>query len=141
MEKIVHVLLVLTLLIVIYTDLRWRIIPNNLLLVITPIALILRLISQPFAIGNYLLGALIGFGVLFLAAYMSNGKIGGGDIKFYGVIGLILGVEMTLLSLVFFSLLLCLYYLVLYVLKRFMMDHSVPLAPFIAASVLIVYSL
>src|SRR5699024_8701041 len=45
-----------------------------------------------------LLGAVIGFGMLYLLCIISGGGIGGGDIKLYGIIGFVLGVQGVILS-------------------------------------------
>src|SRR6185312_8749367 len=46
-----------------------------------------------------ILGAVIGFLILFLIAVVSKGGMGGGDIKLFFVIGLVLGTMNTLVTL------------------------------------------
>ena len=50
---------------------------------------------------NALLGMLIGFAVLLLIALLSNGGMGGGDVKLLAVLGVALGVKLVMLSLFF----------------------------------------
>lgn len=46
-----------------------------------------------------LVGAVVGFGILYIIAVLSNGGMGGGDIKLFFLIGLVLGTIDTLLTL------------------------------------------
>ncbi len=45
------------------------------------------------------MGAVVGFGILYIIAVLSNGGMGGGDIKLFFLIGLVLGTIDTLLTL------------------------------------------
>ena len=74
-------------------------IPNKVLLPFAVVLFAARLLSPLTPWWDSLLGAAVGFGVLFLIAVVSKGGMGGGDIKLFFVIGLVLGTVNTLLTL------------------------------------------
>lgn len=45
-----------------------------------------------------MLGAVVGFVLLYVIAVVSKGGMGGGDIKLFAVIGLVLGMKLVLLT-------------------------------------------
>ena len=59
----------------------------------------MRIVSPLAPWWDSLVGAVIGFGVLLLIGILSKGGMGGGDIKLFFVIGLVLGTLQTLLTL------------------------------------------
>ena len=76
-------------------------IPDKVLLPFAVVLLGVRLFIPLEPWWDSLLGALVGFGVLFLIAVVSKGGMGGGDIKLFFVIGLVLGTVNTLVTLFF----------------------------------------
>lgn len=82
-----------------YTDLRYRIIPDWLSGIGIGYFLIFRLFhnEQPF---YYLLGVLIGAGLLYVFAVLKPDSFGGGDIKLMAMVGLALGLQQALLFLI-----------------------------------------
>ncbi len=82
-----------------YTDLRWRIIPDRLLMVGLAYFLVLRFLyaDQPYY--NYVIGIVAGANVLYLLALIRPGAFGGGDIKLMAVIGAALGWQGSLIFL------------------------------------------
>lgn len=98
-ELIIALLFVSLLVIITVSDIAYMLIPNKVLL---PFAIILfgaRLFIPLEPWWNSLVGALVGFGVLYMIAVLSKGGMGGGDIKLFFVIGLVLGTVYTLLTL------------------------------------------
>ncbi|WP_040286358.1 prepilin peptidase [Sporosarcina koreensis] len=87
------------LVIITVSDIAYMLIPNKVLLPAGIVLAVLRLVSPLSPWWDSLLGAIIGFGVLFLIAVVSKGGMGGGDIKLFFVLGLVLGTELTLLTL------------------------------------------
>jgi len=79
-------------------DLRYLVIPDPLNLAGFILGLILLIVSPEHYISN-IIGFLLGGGLLFLIAVVSKGGMGGGDIKFAAVIGLLLGWKYLLLTL------------------------------------------
>ena len=74
-------------------------IPNKVLLPFAMVLLGLRLTIPLTPWWDSLLGAVVGFSALFLIAVVSKGGMGGGDIKLFFVIGLVLGTINTLVTL------------------------------------------
>ncbi|WP_068779945.1 A24 family peptidase [Paenibacillus sp. GM2] len=82
-----------------YTDLQYRIIPDWLSGIGIGYFLIFRLFhnEQPF---YYLLGVLIGAGLLYVFAVLKPDSFGGGDIKLMAVVGMALGWQQAMLFLI-----------------------------------------
>ena len=89
------------LMIITVSDMAYMVIPDKILLFFLVVFIILHFfLSMPSWLDS-IAGAVIGFGILFLIALISNGGLGGGDIKLFAVIGFILGLKLTLLALFF----------------------------------------
>ncbi|MGX1899976.1 prepilin peptidase [Thermolongibacillus altinsuensis] len=98
-ELVVSWTLISLLMIIFVSDVRYMLIPDKILLFFAPLFLLERLWLSPLAPWwDAFLGALVGFGVLFLIALISKGGMGGGDIKLFALVGLVLGIKMTLLA-------------------------------------------
>ncbi|HET7657890.1 MAG TPA: A24 family peptidase [Bacillales bacterium] len=94
--------LISLLIIIFISDIRYMLIPDRVLMVFAGIFLIERLILAPDAHWwQPFVGAGVGFIVPFLVAVVSRGNMGGGDIKLFAVLGLILGWESVLLAFFF----------------------------------------
>ena len=99
-ELIVAIIFMSLLVIITVSDMAYMLIPDKVLL---PFAIALcgiRILIPLNPWWDSILGALIGFGVLYFIALVSKGGMGGGDIKLFFVIGLVLGTVNTLLTLV-----------------------------------------
>jgi leader peptidase (prepilin peptidase)/N-methyltransferase len=70
-------------------DLEHGIIPDTINLTLVVAGVPLLLLQSGHAVLNGLLGALLGGGLLLLAAVVSRGGMGGGDIKLAAVLGLL----------------------------------------------------
>ncbi|KUP06971.1 prepilin peptidase [Bacillus coahuilensis m2-6] len=80
------------------SDLKYMIISDRVLLFFASVLFIERLIFPLTPWWSSFLGAVVGFLLLLIISVVSRGGMGGGDIKLYAVIGLALGVKLTLLS-------------------------------------------
>lgn len=139
-ELAASLLLISILITVTITDIHGRIIPNPIIGWAIFLGVIARIFSHPLPWWNYLLAAIICSALLLILAIASNGGMGGGDIKLYFFIGLMLGIVNALLSLFIASLLGLIYGLLMICLKPTFRDHrTVPFAPFIAAGALLAY--
>lgn len=103
-ELAVALLFMSLLLIIVVSDLAYMLIPNKILLFFLPLLIIARIFSPLDPWWDSLLGAVIGFGILLLISVISKGGMGGGDIKLFFLIGLVLGTVHTLLTLFLASL-------------------------------------
>lgn len=102
-ELIPAILLSTLLILSVLTDIREKLILDVITLPSIVVLVIVRFFigEEPFL--TYLLGGAIGFCLLLLLAVVSKGGMGGGDIKLYAAIGVVLGPMPTVMSLVFAS--------------------------------------
>src|SRR5699024_1603283 len=105
LELITALLLISMLMIVWVTDLSYMIIPDKVLLFFLPFFLIMRVLSPLEPWYDALIGAVVGFVVLAGIILVSKGGMGGGDMKLFAVLGIVLGWKATLLTLFLASLL------------------------------------
>jgi leader peptidase (prepilin peptidase)/N-methyltransferase len=105
-EYILIVVFISLMTIVTVSDLYYKIVPDGILMVFLPIILVLRIISPVMPWYEGLIGGVLAFGFLYLIALYGKKRfnqdaLGGGDIKLYFLIGLVLGYNYVFLSLVF----------------------------------------
>ena len=141
LEYILIVVFISLLVIVTVSDLYYQIIPDIILVVFFPIILVLRLLNPIDLWFDGILGGILGFIFMFLIALYGKKRfkkdaLGGGDVKLYLIIGLVLGYQIVFLSLLFASLI-ALIYSVIFRKK----DHYLPFVPFIAVGSLLAYFL
>ncbi|MCA1064600.1 prepilin peptidase (plasmid) [Rossellomorea sp. AcN35-11] len=98
-ELFMSLLLISLLVIISVSDLTYHRIPDKILLFFLPYIIIARIISPLGAWWEPLVGGFAGFITLLVIAILSKGGMGGGDIKLYGILGIILGWKMVLLGL------------------------------------------
>jgi leader peptidase (prepilin peptidase)/N-methyltransferase len=101
-ETVVSMLLMSLLAIIFVSDLRYMLIPDKVLLFFFPLFLLLRVTVAPLEpIWDTFVGAVLGFMLLLAIAVVSRGGMGGGDIKLFAVLGLVLGWQDVLLAFFF----------------------------------------
>ncbi|QFF99566.1 prepilin peptidase [Psychrobacillus glaciei] len=98
-ELIVAILFISLLVIITVSDIAYMLIPDKILLFFLIPLIVARTLSPLTPWWDSIIGAIIGFGILFLIAVLSKGGMGGGDIKLFFVIGIVLGVTQTLVTL------------------------------------------
>ncbi len=138
-ELIIAILFVSLLVIITVSDIAYMLIPDKVLLPFAISFLILRWLIPTSPWWDSLLGAAVGFTVLYFIAVVSKGGMGGGDIKLFFVIGLVLGTVNTLLTLFFASLIGSV--VGIYVLRKTGKGRKTPVAfgPSIAVAAVISY--
>lgn len=99
LELVVALLFISLLVIITVSDIAYMLIPDKILLFFLIPLIVLRVFEPLSPWWDSVIGAVVGFGVLFLIAVVSKGGMGGGDIKLFFVIGLVLGWVPTLLTL------------------------------------------
>ena len=97
-ELIITWTLISLLVIITISDLTYMLIPDKILLVFTGIILIERFIQPLTPWWDSILGAAVIFVILMIITIISKGGLGGGDIKLYAVLALVLGLKLVLLS-------------------------------------------
>lgn len=91
-EWLVAISLLSFLVMISVTDLYRQLIPNKIIKWFFLLFGLERLFVQPFDhFWLSILGFLVGFGTLFLLRILSRGGMGGGDIKLFGVLGIVVG--------------------------------------------------
>ncbi|MCF7925753.1 MAG: prepilin peptidase [Candidatus Izimaplasma sp.] len=108
-EYIVIVLFISLMMIVTVSDLYYRTVPDKILLIFFPVIFVLRIVSPINYWYDGIIGGILGFGFLYLIAWYGKKRfkkeaLGGGDIKLYAIIGLVLGYQTVFLSLFFAAL-------------------------------------
>ena len=138
-ELIVALLFVSLLVIITVSDIAYMIIPNKVLLPFAVVLFGLRLVIPLERWWDSILGAVVGFLILYLIAVVSKGGMGGGDIKLFFVIGLVLGTTNTLVTLFLAALIGSIAGMI--ILKRSGQGRKTPVAfgPSIALAAIIAY--
>ena len=125
--------------IVFVSDYKYMIIPDKVLLFFLPIFIIERIFIPLSPWWDSLLGAAVGFILLYIIAVISKGGMGGGDIKLYGVLGIVLGVKMVLISFFLATLTGALFGGIGLLLGKVQRGKPIPFGPFICLGVLLAY--
>lgn len=137
MQGAIYLATILCLVIVAYIDYKQKIIPDRTNITVA----LLGTLNLMLNIENckmYIASSAITFAVFLFLAVLTDGGIGGGDIKLFTALGLIFGVEIMLIIAVTFVLAATLSISRVF-LKRINMKESMALAPYIcAASILII---
>ncbi len=125
-------------------DIKYRIVPDQLILLLAICAL--GFIPFHGSWRSSLIGALIGFGIMALTACIGRlaykrDTLGGGDIKLFASLGLILGATGILTTLVLTTLISAAHLCLLLARKKITKKDTVPMVPYIAmaASIYIVF--
>lgn len=98
MECLTAILLVSLLMIVFVSDMTYMIIPNKVLLFFLPIFVIIRIIHPLEPWWSPIVGAVVGLSIIGLIIVISRGGMGGGDMKLFGLLGIVLGFKKILLT-------------------------------------------
>lgn len=138
-ELFVLLIFISLLVIITISDVAYMIIPNVFLIFFGVFLVIGRIISPLDFMWDSLIGAILGFALLYLIAVVSKGGMGGGDVKLFFVVGLFLGVAKTLLTLFIASLLGVIVGYSTIILKKRNDKKPFPFGPYIAISALLSY--
>jgi len=139
LELITALIFISMLMIIFVADKTYMLIPNKILLFFLPLILLMRVISPLHPWYDALIGAGIGVILLSIIIILSKGGMGGGDMKLFGVLGLVLGWKGVLLTLFIASLLGSLMGIVLIIIHRVNRKQPIPFGPFIIIAALITY--
>lgn len=138
-ELAVALIFISLLVIINVSDIAYMLIPDKILLFFLPLLIVGRILSPLEPWWDSIVGAVLGFSLLLLIAIISKGGMGGGDIKLFLLIGLVLGTFNTLLTLFLASVIgMFVGGIVLWV-RRQGRKTPVPFGPSIAIAAIIVY--
>jgi leader peptidase (prepilin peptidase)/N-methyltransferase len=138
-ELVVALTLISMFMIIIVSDIHYMLIPDKILIWFAGIFLLERIIWPLNPWWGSLLGAVTGFVLLLVIAVVSKGGMGGGDVKLYALLGLVLGFKLVLLSFflsTLFGAVIGGLALLFKIVKR---RQPIPFGPFIAAGTLTAY--
>lgn len=139
-EIVVSWTLISLFVIIFVSDVHYMVIPNRILLFFAPLLLIERITLAPLTPWwDSLLGSIVGFMMLFLIALVSKGGMGGGDIKLFAVIGLALGVKLTVLAFFLSTFVGTMFGLIGMAIGRVKRGEPMPFGPAIVVGTLIAY--
>ena len=138
-EFFVALLFISMLVCITVSDIAYMLIPNKILLFFLPLLVVGRIFSPLTPWWDSLLGAVVGFGMLYIVALLSRGGMGGGDIKLFFVIGIVLGTVKTLLTLAFASAIGLVIGIIVLRMTKKGRKTPVPFGPSIALAAIILY--
>ena len=138
-ETVIGLALVSLFMIIFVSDMKYMIIPDKVLAFFAVLFAIGRLIVPLNPWWDSILGAVVGFSVLLLIAVLSKGGMGGGDIKLFAVIGLVMGVKGVLLAFFFSCFAGAVTGISLRIAGKAKKGNPIPFGPFIGIGTLIAY--
>jgi len=139
MELLVALSLISLLVIIVVSDLAYMLIPDRILLFFLLVFIIERYFIPLDSWWNSMIGAVGAFVVLFLIGLVSNGGMGGGDIKLFGVLGFVLGWKLILITFIIACFTGTIFGLVSMKARRIHKRNPIPFGPFIGFGGLISY--
>ncbi|WP_440896003.1 prepilin peptidase [Amphibacillus sp. Q70] len=137
-ELILALLVASLAVIIIVTDQTYYLIPNKILLFFLPLFSIGRIVVPLTPWWSSLLGATIGFGLLFLIIIASKGGMGAGDMKYFALLGIVFGYPYIFLVFFLSTLYGAFVNLLLLMLKKVSRKSKVPFGPYISLAALTV---
>lgn len=139
LELLIALLLVSLLIILTVSDLVYMIIPDSILLIFLIAFILLRIFAPLNPWWDSLLAAGLGFGILLFLAIVSRGGMGGGDIKLFFVLGVVLGTKATLMTLFLASFIGAAFGILQIIRKKLGRKTPIPFGPFISIGAIISY--
>lgn len=138
-EFFVAILLISLLVIIVVSDFAYMLIPDKVLLFFLPLLFIGRVLSPLTPWWDSLLGAVVGFGILYSIAVLSKGGMGGGDIKLFFLLGLVLGTLNALLTLFIAAVIGMVVGIIVLKARQQSRKTPIPFGPSIAIAAIVVY--
>jgi leader peptidase (prepilin peptidase)/N-methyltransferase len=122
-----------------FTDINIRIIPNELVLTIIVLGIIFQILNGGYKALIPAVFCMIVLMTVFtaVAGFVGFGKVGAGDVKLVGAIGLALGYPMIITAVYIMSIVLLIYIVVGLVFKKISLATMFPLAPFIISGFIV----
>lgn len=138
-ELAVALVFISLLVIIVVSDFAYMLIPDKVLLFFLPLLVVGRILSPLTVWWDSLLGAVVGFSILYLIAIISRGGMGGGDIKLFFLLGLVLGTLHTLLTLFLASVIGMIVGIIVLRVRHQGRRTPIPFGPSIALAAVLVY--
>src|SRR5690625_2443437 len=138
-ELITAVLLISMLMIIFVSDITYMVIPNKVLLFFLPFFIILRVINPLDPWWSPVAGVLIALVLISLIILISKGGMGGGDLKLFSLLGIVLGMKKVLLTFLISCMLGALIGVMLMFLGKIKQKEPMPFGPYIVFATIIAY--
>lgn len=139
LELIVALLFISLLMIIFVSDYNYMLIPNKILLFFLPIFIIARILIPLDPWYDAVVGAVVGYVLLAIIILVSNGGMGAGDMKLFGVMGFVLGWKNVLLTFFLAALFGAVIGGILMLAKKVKRGEPIPFGPFIVLGAIISY--
>lgn len=139
LELLTAFIFISMLMIIFVSDLHYMLIPNKILLFFLPLLIIMRVFVPLDPWYNSIIGCLVGYGLLALIIILSNGGMGAGDMKLFGVLGIVLGLGNTLLTFFLASLFGAVIGIILKMRQKIGKRQPIPFGPYIVLAAIIAY--
>ncbi|WP_409368588.1 prepilin peptidase [Lysinibacillus sp. 38-6] len=138
-EFVVALLFISLLIIIVVSDFAYMLIPDKVLFFFLPLLALGRVLSPLTPWWDSIVGAVVGFSILYGIAVVSRGGMGGGDIKLFFLLGLVLGTLQTLLTLFIAAVIGMVVGIVVLKVRQQGRKTPVPFGPSIALAAVLVY--
>lgn len=139
LELITALLFISMLMIILVTDITYMLIPNKILLFFLPLFIVMRIVVPLDPWWHPIAGFLLGFMMLALIIIASRGGMGGGDMKLFALLGIIIGPWELLLTFFLASLFGAVVGIALMIAKIIKRGEPIAFGPYIVAAAIIVY--
>ena len=114
------------------SDLTTQILPDKIMGLFLTTVFLFQLLAHPETISYYLLCGVGFFSFFYLFYLLFPDSIGGGDVKYYGILGFLLGYQTTVLALLLACSAACIFYFPVYLSNKRSKVQPIPFAPFIS---------
>lgn len=121
------------------TDMRFMLLPNKILMFFLPLFLIFRIITPLEPWWDPIVGSVLAFVLLFFVILFSRGGMGGGDLKLFVLLGMVLGWKGVLLTFFLSTIIGAAISLLLLSAKILKRKQAIPFGPYILLGALITY--
>jgi len=138
---LVALALIVMLLTIFTTDILVMIIPNRVLIVFLPIFIVLRILSPLDPWWDMFIGSATGYLIIMLIIIVSRGGMGGGDMKLFGLLGIVFGLKQILLAFFLACLIGAVVGILMQVMGRTKRGQAIPFGPYIVVAAFFVYFL
>jgi len=118
-------------------DVKYRIIPNPLIVVGLALALLMHLLTQQLQVSHIVVGSIFAFGIFFAVAVLRPGGLGMGDVKLSTLIGVIFGFPNVLWALIISAGVSAVVLVTLMLRKNQRLTDTIPYAPFLCIGALV----
>jgi|GEM_PF-314182 len=118
-------------------DLKYKIIPNKIIVAIFIFGVLFNIINKTVTVGNMVIGFFIISIPLLIMSIILKGSMGGGDIKLMAVAGAFLGWENIIVAFIIGSLIASITSIILIILRKIKRNDMIPYGPFLSMGIFI----